>query len=179
MIAQTLVKNSTSFPAMIREKDFKMIQNYSSGIVRVDTTAILHLKQLINFTQIRYFCRKKATGRTFHIMTKSDPDGERAVQYLTENPSVQPSACGSFVAFPDDNSYLAPNCSKWGNDGRDTECNKWGYYQNKGFFRIYNDPIIWEGKHYINLKPSVLACDDSTDNPYPLSQGDKWQLFVR
>lgn len=84
-----------------------------------------------------------------------------------------------FVAFPDDNSYLAPNCSKWGNDGRDIECNKWGYYQNKGFFRIYNDPIIWEGKHYINLKPSVLACDDSTDNPYPLSQGDKWQLFVR
>ena len=122
---------------MIRENDFKMIQNYSSGLVRVDTTAILHLKQLINFTQIRYFCRKKATGRTFHIMTKSDPNGERAVQYLTENPSVQPSACGSFVAFPDDNSYLAPNCSKWGNDGRDIECNKWGYYQNKGFFRIY------------------------------------------
>lgn len=179
LIAQTVFRNSTSFSPMVREKNFRMIQNYSSGIVRVDVTAIWQLKQLIHFTQLRYFCHKKSTGRIFHIMTKRDSHGERALRYLTEDPSVQPRACGSFETLPDDNSFLAANCAKWGNDGVNSECNKWGYYKNKGNYRIYNDPIIWEGKYYINLKPSILACDDSRDMPHPLSPGDKWQMYVR
>lgn len=179
LIAQTVVTDPTSFSPMIRAKDFTMIQNYSNGLVRIDIPAIRQLKQLINFTQIRYFCHKKSTGRTFHIMTKNDPHGKRAVKYLIEDPSVQPRACGSFVAFPDDNSFLATNCAKWGNDGSSGECNKWGYFKHKGIFRIYNDPILWEGKHYVNLKTSVLACDDLITAPLPLSKGDKWQLFVR
>ena len=112
-------------------------------------------------------------------MTKNDPHGKRAVKYLIEDPFVQPRACGSFVAFPDDNSFLASNCAKWGNDGSSGECNKWGYFKHKGIFRIYNNPILWEGKHYVNLKTSVLACDDLITAPLPLSKGDKWQLFVR
>ena len=179
LIAQTVVRNSTSFSPMVREKDFRMIQNYSSGVVRVNVTAILQLKQLVNFTQIRYFCHKKSSGRTFHVMTKTDLHGERAVRYFIEDPSVQPRACGSFEALPDDNSFLAANCDKWGHDGFRSECEKWGYYKNNGLYRIYNDPIIWEGKYYVNLKPSILSCDDSRDAPFPLSQGDKWQLFVR
>lgn len=179
MIAQTVVKNSTSFPPMIREKDFRMIANYSSGMIRIDVPAILQLKQLIGFRQMRYFCRKGSTGRTFHIITKNDPRGEKAVRYLTEDPLVQPRACGSFVVLPDDNSFLGANCAKWGNNRTSTECDKWGSYKNKGAFRVYNDPIFWEGKHHINLKTSILACDDSYTNLAPLSQGDTWQLFVR
>lgn len=179
MIAQTVVRNSSSFPPMTREKDYRTITNYGSGLVRIDVPAILQLKQLIRFTQMRYFCRKGSTGRTFHIMTKNDPFGEKAVRYLTEDPYVQPRACGSFVTLPDDNSFLAANCAKWGNDGKGSECDKWGFHRNKGTFRVYNDPIFWEGKHYINLKTSVLACDDSHSNPAPLSRGDTWQLFVR
>lgn len=164
---------------MIREADFRMIKNYSSGMVRIDVSAILQLKQLIHFTQMRYFCRKNSTGRTFHIMTKNDPNGKRAVRYLTKDPSVQPRACGSFVTLTDDNSFLAANCAKWGNDGTSNECDKWGNFRNKGGFRVYNDPIFWEGKYHINLKTSILACDDSYTAPAPLSPGDKWQLFVR
>ena len=93
MIAQTVVRNSSSFPPMTREKDYTTITNYSSGLVRIDVPAILQLKQLIRFTQMRYFCRKGSTGRTFHIMTKNDPFGEKAVRYLTEDPYVQPRAC--------------------------------------------------------------------------------------
>lgn len=179
MVAQTVVKNSTWFPPMIREKNFRMITNYSSGIIRIDVPAILQLKQLTKFTQMRYFCRKESTGRTFHIMTKNDPNGERAVHYLTEDPSIQPRACGSFVTLADDNSFLSANCDKWGNNRNGSECNRWGSYKNNGIFRVYNDPIFWEGKYHINLKTSILACDDSYNKRAPLSRGDKWQLFVR
>jgi len=179
LLAQTVVKNSTSFPPMIRAKNFRMITNYSSGIIRIDVPAILQLKRLVKFTQIRYFCRKESTGRTFHIMTKNDPNGERAVHYLTEDPSIQPRACGSFVTLADDNSFLAANCNKWGNNRNGSGCDRWGSYKNKGIFRVYNDPIFWEGKYHINLKTSILACDDSYSKPAPLSRGDKWQLLVR
>lgn len=112
-------------------------------------------------------------------MTKNDIKGKRVVKYLTQDPIVQPRACDSFEKLPDDNSYLSANCSKWGYDGTRGECDKWGNFKNKGSFRIYNDPIFWEGKYYVNLKPSVLACDDSYNSPAPLSPRDTWQLFVR
>lgn len=180
MIAQTVITNFTLLTPIIKAKDYRMIRNYSSGIVRVDVPAIFQFKQLINFTQIRYFCHKKSTGRIFHIMTKRDPKGESVLSYFIEDPRVQPKACGSFQTFPDDNSTLAANCDKWGNDGDSTECDKWGYYKNKYNSRIYNDPVLWDGKHYVNfLKTSSLACDDSRHSPYRLSQGDTWQIFVR
>lgn len=177
LIAQSVVRNSMFPTSMNPTKDFKMIQSYTSGIVRVDVSALRQLKRLIKFTQLRYFCFKNSTGRIFHIMTKSNIAGQTVVKYLIEDSGTQPQACGSFETLPDDNSILASNCKMWGNDGSSIECDKWGYYRNRHSYRVYNDPIIWEGKYYVNLNPSVLTCDDLRD--VPLSEGDKWQLFIR
>ncbi|PFX17042.1 Angiopoietin-4 [Stylophora pistillata] len=179
LIAQTVAKNMTKLTPMIREKNYRMISNYNSGIVRIDVPAIFQFKQLTRFTQIRFYCHKNSTGRTFHIMTKNDINGESIVKYLIEDPSIQPRACASFERLPGDNAYLSVNCLKWGNDGTRGECDKWGSFKNKGSYRVYNDPIFWENKHYVNMKPSILACDDSYSSPAPLSLGDTWQIFVR
>ena len=164
---------------MVREKNYRMISNYSKGIIRIDVSAIFKLKQLTGFTQIRFYCHKKTTGRTLHIMTKNDINGHSVVKYFIEDPNSQPRACASFERLPGDNAYLSVNCSKWGNNGTRGECEKWGSFKNKGSFRIYNDPIFWEGKYYVNIKPSVLACDDLYSSSAPLSVGDTWQVFVR
>lgn len=82
--------------------------------------------------------------------------------------------CGFFVIFVDDNLYLVVNCEKWGNNRNGSECNRWGFYRNKGIFWVYNDLIFWEGKYCINLKILILVCDDLFNKLVFLLCGDKW-----
>ena len=111
-------------------------------------------------------------------MTKRNQAGEAAVRYLIEDRKIsRPPACGSFEPLPDDNSILAANCNKWGNNVKCSKCNKWGHPKNLYGYRVYNNPIFWEGKSYVNFNPKSLACDGFRNAP--LSEGDKWQLLVR
>ena len=159
---------------MIKSGNLKNISSYASGEVRVDVNALLELQRLIKFTQLRYFCHQNSTGRIFHIMTKRNPAGKAAVHYMIESSKTRPPACGSFEALPDDNSILAANCDKWGNNGR---YGKWGYADNRYDSRVYNNPVFWKVTSYVNFLPKYLACDGSSKAS--LSKGDKWQLFVR
>ena len=177
LVAQTLMRSSIRPTEVIQSKQFKDISSYASGKVRVNDGALRELKRLIKFTQLRYFCHQKSTGRIFHIMTKRNLAGKTAVRYLIENAQTRPPACGSFERLPDDNSILAANCNKWGNDGRCSKCNKWGHPNNRRAYRVYNNPIFWEDKSYVNFNPQFLACDGFSNAS--LSEGDKWQLFVR
>ena len=162
---------------IIESNRFKDISSYTSGKVRVSIMVLMQLKRLIKFTQLRYFCYQKSTRRIFHIMTKRNLAGKTAVRYLIENAQTRPPACGSFERLPDDNSILAANCNNWGNDGTCSKCNKWGHPNNRYAYRVYNIPIFWEGKSYVNFNPQFLACDGFSNTS--LSKGDKWQLFVR
>ena len=177
LVAQTLVRSSIFPTAMIRSNNLKDISSYASGKVRVNDRALLQLKRLIKFTQLRYFCHQNSTGRIFHIMTKRNLAGKTAVRYLIENSQPRPPACGSFERLPDDNSILAANCNKWGNDGKCNKCNKWGHTKHPNAYRVYNNPIFWEGKSYVSFNPESLACDGLSNAS--LSEGDQWQLFVR
>ena len=162
---------------IIKSNQFKDISSYASGMVRVNDRALLQLKRLIKFTQLRYFCHQNSTGRIFHIMTKRNLAGKTAVRYLIENAQTRPPACGSFERLPDDNSILAANCNNWGNNGTCSKCNKWGHPNNRQAYRLYNSPIFWEGKSYVKFNPKSLACDGFSNAS--VSKGDKWQLFVR
>ena len=162
---------------IIQSNQFKDISSYASGKVRVSIVGLLELKQLIKFTQLRYFCYQKSTGRIFHIMTKRNVAGKTAVRYLIENAQTRPPSCGSFERLPDDNSILAAHCNNWGNDGTCSKCNKWGHPNNRYVSRVYNTPIFWEGKRHVTFNPNFLACDGF--RKAPLSKGDKWQLLVR
>ena len=161
----------------MRSSDLKGISSYASGRVRVHVNALLELQRRIKFTQLRFFCYQNSTGRIFHIMTKRNPAGKAVVHYLIESSKTHPPACGSFEALPDDNSVLAAHCDKWGNNGRCSECNKWGKAAKRNGYRLYNDPVFWKGKSYVNFHPKHLACDGFSNAS--LSKGDKWQLFVR
>ncbi|XP_029185444.2 uncharacterized protein LOC114953371 [Acropora millepora] len=177
LVAQTLMRSSIRPKKMIQSRDLKSISSYASGKVRVHVNALLELQRLIKFTQLRFFCHQNSTGRIFHIMTKRNPAGKAAVHYLIESSKTRPPACGSFEALPDDNSILAANCDKWGNNGRCSECNKWGNADNPNGYRLYNNPVSWKGKSYVNFHPKDLACDGFSNAS--LSKGDIWQLFVR
>ena len=172
LVAQTLVRSSNFSRAIIHSRNLKDISSYASGEVRVRVDALLRLQERIKFTQLRFFCHQKSTGRIFHIMTKRNPAGKAVVHYMIKSSKPRPPACGSFEALPDDNSILAANCNNWGKNG-----NKWGNAENRNGYRVYNNPVFWKDKIYVNFHPESLACDGSSNAS--LSEGDKWQLFVR
>ena len=171
LVAQTLVRSSKYSKALITSTKLKDISRYASGNVQVHVHALLELQGLIKFTQLRFFCHQKSTGKIFHIMTKRNPAGKAAVHYLIKSAATRPPACGSFEALPDDNSILAANCSNWGTNGRCSECNKWGRAGNNAGYRVYNNPVFWEGKSYVQFHPDSLACDGFSDAL--VSKGDK------
>ena len=72
------------------------------------------LRTYLNFTQIRFHCKKEAVGRTFHIATALNSTGEAAVQYFSNQSDDMPASCGSYLRMNDDNSNLTRACHRWG-----------------------------------------------------------------
>ena len=85
------------------------------------------LRTLINFTQLRFHCKKQSPNHTFHIVTVQNPAGEAVVQYFSGQTDVLPDACRSFYKMSDDDSLLAKKCDKWGKDKSSYEVGKWGH----------------------------------------------------
>lgn len=180
LVKRDKLQTTTPTADRVDVNNYKGITNYTNNKVYVIIPAIRKLRDVMGFHQIRWRCSKKSLGRTFHIMTTNNSAGHNVLKHFLDQPSLRPSACNSFVRLPDDNSILAQNCMKWGNIGSGrVEVNRWGRYSNTGDFRIYNNAIVWESKHYLTFVSPNYYCDDFTGNYGALSIGDQWDLFVR
>ncbi|EDO46921.1 predicted protein [Nematostella vectensis] len=181
LIAQTTLQNSSKPSGdLVKTDNFRDLSNYTNIYQRIAIPALAELRRLTGFNQLRYYCHKRVTGRTFHVTTALNPAGLEVVRYFTGNTS-QPLACGSYHRLPDDDSILASNCAGWGNYGVTDWPGKWGYHKHKEEFRVYNEPIFWKtnsSKIYVNLMPSSLLCDEP-NNYTEYSEGDTWRLYVR
>ncbi|XP_048585299.1 uncharacterized protein LOC116601179 [Nematostella vectensis] len=171
---------SISSAERIESSDYHSISNYTNGMVFVKVPAIRQLKAIMPFAQMRWRCHKKNVGRTLDIMTTNDSAGWNVITHFLSDPDIFPAACNSFTRLPDDDSFLAKNCAKWGNSGSATLIDKWGRYSNKGDFRIFNNAIVWENEYYFTGTAPNLFCDDFTGATYKeTSIGDTWELYVR
>ena len=119
-----MLSSSTSLTDVITVSDYRMISEQVENRI-VDNDGLVKLKQDMGFDQLRFYCRKKSVGRTFHIMTNNDTLGRNAVRSKVESFLPQAQACGSFTALADDTSVLSQNCDKWGYDSGYRK-NKWG-----------------------------------------------------
>ena len=130
-------------------------------------TAMNELRTNLSFTQLRFHCSKN-NGRTFHVTTVANSNGEAVVQYFSGQTDVQPTSCDSYVGMEKDNSYLAGDCKRWQNSGR------WGNGANED--RLYNHaayvPFLY---HWIS-GPSRWECDDFLVG---VTAGDFWKIYVR
>ena len=148
----------------------EILPKYSSNEHLLKIDGFSKLKEDMGFTQIRFYCFKKAPGRVFHVMTNKDSTGTDVMKFFTTS-NTKPVACGSFTRLPDDNSSLAVNCNKWGYPGS----NKWGHSLFVNQLRLYERPIIWFSKKGYRIYKSY-RCDDNEDS---VSLHDTWQIFVR
>ena len=146
------------------------------------------LRTLLNFTQLRFHCKKQNPGRTFHIATFNNSLGEAVVQYFSGQTDVLPDACGSFYKMNDDDSYLANRCNKWGKD-KGNYVGKWGHKvdgalgSDQNETRLFNHAIfVFQKKHWVVDYPTRFDCDDGGKRgatSVTVLRGDFWEIFVR
>ena len=172
LISQFIMRNLQSLrdERVVSDSYREILANYSSNNRLLKIDGFNQLKEDMGFTQIRFYCFKKAVGRVFHIMTNNDAKGADVVKYFTTSDTM-PAACDSFTRLPGDNSTLAVNCDKWGHP----DSNKWGHSAYVMKVRIYERPIAWPSTKIYKSNRSY-RCDDNENN---LSLLDTWQLFVR
>ena len=160
----------------------------ASNHMLLTKTAMKELRTHINFTQLRFHCKKQQIGRTFHIITATNISGEAVVQYFSGQTDDLPYACGSFVKMNDDNSRLAEKCYEWGKENGKYRVGKWSH-QNHNEDRLYNHPAFFaNGAHWLlaynNEFSGRFECDDKKNdkknkNKNSLSANDFWKIYVR
>lgn len=151
----------------------EILSKYSSNNQYLLRNGFSQLKQDMGFTQIRFYCFKKETGRVFHIMTNKNAKGADVVKFFTTS-NTMPVACGSFTRLPADNSSLAVNCDQWGFPNK----NRWGHSEyRKKDSRLFTKPVSWLRTSLFRFHSTEFyKCDDVEAS---ISLGDTWRIFVR
>lgn len=130
------------------------------------------LKKVLPFTQIRFRCKKKRPGRTFHITTAANSEGEAVVQYFSGATDAFPASCGSFVTMNNDNSRLARLCHKWGYEKGSYYVAKWGHDGMDRESRLYNLVAFVRASYHWMNGGGTCECDDHSRS---VSPGDFWK----
>ncbi|XP_074620225.1 uncharacterized protein LOC141879022 [Acropora palmata] len=147
-------------------------------------TAMKELRALINFTQLRFHCKKEDPGRTFHIATVKNSSGEAVVRYLSGQTDVLPHACDSFYKMSDDDSNLANECRSWGKDDGKYSVGKWGHEMDAALESDLNETRLFNHAAFVKDKYHWLLgdrfeCDDDSRSQKTISGDNFWEVFVR
>ena len=164
--------------------NYQQISEFSNNSLAIASTALGNLREKMNFTQLRFLCRKKIPGRTFHIVTKRNILGELAVQFFSARINSIPKACGSFSSMGDDNSIMAKNCSKWGYESGKYHIDTWSLKSIQVNHRLVDHAsFIYVETHWIINVDGRWECDDYKHTKgavkYAISAGDFWKIYVR
>ena len=183
----TLVANLKSDGELIEMMDIikkspTMLGNNTTQNYALNYQGVKILKDEINATQFRVYCRKENVNRTVHVMTKDNRKGRKVFNYFVGIPTTNssadlPAACGSYDILNGDNSQLAANCSQW-----NWKTGTWGYgnyWQEET--RIYAYTMFIANKYHVLVigKEKVHLCDDVEYNGDKHSYAGVWQYFIR
>lgn len=161
-MANFLMESSTPPSSWTAKTSYCEISNYNNNRMGIATSAMNELRSHMNFTQLRFHCSKQQQ-RTFH---------------WSDRCSV-PFSCYSFKVMDGDNSQLAMQCDKWGNDGVTLRyAGKWGHHKLQVNHRMYNHAAFVANKYHWVIVNGKWLCDDVGSN-FALSRGDFWKIYVR
>ena len=171
------LKKADSSSAWTTEISYRGISNYQNNLMGISTSAMRQLRSHLNFSQLRFHCSKE-NGRTFHVITVNNSAGEAVVKYFSGQSSVLPASCGSFITMKDDNSYLAQQCHRWGNDGSHY-VGKWGHFNKNEEQRMYDHSAFVAHRYHWVAYNKLWLCDESGGNVFAISSEDFWKIYVR
>ena len=172
------LKKADSSPTWTAEISYRGISNYQNNLMAISTSSMRQLRSHLNFTQLRFHCSKE-NGCIFHVITVINSTGEAVVQYFSGQSSVLQASCGSFITMKDDNSYLAQQCHRWGNDGSRHYVGKWGHFNKNGEQWMYDHSAFVAHRYHWVVYNNVWLCDESRGNVFATSTEDFWKIYVR
>ena len=107
MIGNLVLTSSpvSSYINIFLSNDISKLDQVGTGNFGIDGYGIRQLHSLIQFRQVRMYCKKSST---IHIVSNKKQTG--LINFLIMNGSC-PLACG-YKILSDDNSYLSRNCDK-------------------------------------------------------------------
>ena len=176
LVTNVVVDSSASFSGWTGVSSYHEISRYSNNKMRITKTAMNNLRTRLNFTQLRFHCRKRL-ARTFHVITVLNSTGEAVVRYFSGQTSTMPASCGSFQRMDDDNSQLSVTCEQWGNDGSHY-VGKWGHHQKNQEYLMHNHAAFVAFKNHWVITKNYQLCDDK-HTAGTLAPGDFWKVYVR
>ena len=112
------------------------------------------------------------------MTTVANSTGKAVVQYFSGQTNILPSSCNSYQRLDGDDSELATQCDKWGNDHGSHHVGKWGHYNKRREDRMYDHTAFIAHKNHWVVVHGIWLCDD-VGSDYKLSLGDFWKIYVR
>ena len=176
LVSNVVFENSPSQQFSIKSS-YRDINNCHRKTMFLSLEATRELRAHLSFTQLRFHCSKQK-GRTFHVTTAPNSNGEAVINFFSGQTNSRPNSCGSFVRMKDDNSMLAQNCQQWKDQ-------KWGDHNPSWSCRYKVVAFVYAGFHWLLQTPksSRWECDDyNTSNGgefFGLFPGDFWKVYVR
>ncbi|KXJ05796.1 hypothetical protein AC249_AIPGENE3611 [Exaiptasia diaphana] len=128
LVSNVIIPAPAVVPSLTLSQSYRNISNYNDNKTIISASALGQLRQLINFTRLRFHCRQQSIGRTLHLVLTTDSKGKAVVHYFSSAHNTRPLACGSYYQGPGDNSLLAGQCHLWGINGKwvsDSESSEW------------------------------------------------------
>lgn len=152
--------------------DLLSLNRTTTNFFTLSTRGLAELRRLINFTQIRVYCRKPSIQRIVHIATSLSPAGQAVVDYMTGQTDKRPASCNSYTVLSEDTSTISRKCGSWFEGA-------WGAKQDGSIFnaRLYETTAYIFGTLHIlpGYRGSRYECDDY-QTP---SKTGIWMYFVR
>ncbi|XP_067046141.1 uncharacterized protein [Acropora muricata] len=184
LVSRLLSMHNSTHPSQLPwETSYRGLANNQMLLTQ---TAMKELRRLINFTQLRFHCKKQIPGRTIHIATVKNSSGEAVVQYFSGQTDVLPIACGSFYKLNTDNSKLANKCQRWGKDKGKYNVGKWGHVMDGTFGSDQNETRLFDSAIFVGNEQHWMVgyqnrseCDDDERGGKTVLTGDFWEIFVR
>ncbi|XP_057309016.1 uncharacterized protein LOC130647247 isoform X2 [Hydractinia symbiolongicarpus] len=138
----------------------------------LSSSGFKELRNIINFTQFRFYCHKSGHNRTIHIVTANNASGYEVLNYLDGDTDTRPGSCGSYIRLVDDTSITTSQCEVLGRNG------SWSREGVTKTARLYDHLLYIYNLTHINLRHDRLECDDFFKTSTHSTAG-KWFFFVK
>ena len=174
MVGLIDAKDPANFPGARVGSQLQILSNLHEDNRVLNSRGLHDLHKIIGFSEIRFYCNRPSTGRTFHIKT----DAEEVINFfMSISPSKKaPSACGTFSRFPDDDSIMAVSCEQWRVNKGTVDTGQWGP-QGIRDQKLNNYAVNMKDHKFVASQHGWGYCDDNGENIR--TDNGVWKWFVR
>ena len=111
-------------------------------------------------------------GRTVHLKSLENPEGDKLLRYIRQESSETVAACNNYFTYEDDTSKMRDRCSKWGGNPKG-----WGHPSYRPDMMFAYVLGVYPTYTWNFGLGSTLRCDSDSDAT--INKFGTWRVYVR